>query len=363
MEWSTNNVYLYGEYKKDQFKIRSKLAMFDLDGTLIQTKTGHKFPKDKNDWKLFSTNIPKKIKEHSRDFSIIIISNQAGLHNNQKKTDEWKAKLDMITILFDVPLRVYCSTNHDIYRKPYPKFFELMTKELKQQKIDVDLINSFYCGDACGRSSDHSDCDYKFALNSKVNFILPEKLFDNIQTKVPDIKYPVINEINSYINIKQPDFIFTIKEMIIMVGFQGSGKSTFVNNILVPLGYVRINQDLLKTKQKCLKQVNNEMKLNNSVVIDNTNPSNSIRGEYIKLGYKYGYNIKCVKMDVSEDYARHNASYRTYKYGIKSMPIAFIMYKKNYNEPLLTEGINEIIKMKQKLDKNTLDSDYFMYLI
>ena len=363
MEWSNNNGYLHGEFKKDQFKIRSKLAMFDLDGTLIQTKSGHKFPKDHNDWKLFSENVPKKIKELCHDFSIVIISNQSGLHNNPKKTEEWKAKLDMLAKLFDVPLRVYCSTNHNIYRKPYPKFFELMSKEIKQNKSNVDLTESFYCGDACGRPNDHSDCDYKFSLNCKIKFFLPEKMFDNVQTKIPDVVYPVINEIRSYIDLKQQDFAFSNREIIIIVGFQGSGKSTFVNNVLVPMGYVRINQDTLKTKQKCLKEVNKEMALNKSVVIDNTNSSNTTRGEYIKLAIKYGYNVKCIKFDVSENYSRHNASYRTYKYGVDPIPsIAFSMYKKNYVEPQLTEGINEIIKIKPKLDKNSLEDDYFMYL-
>lgn len=43
------------------------------------------------------------------------------------------------------------------------------------------------------------------------------------------------------------------QELIIFVGPPGGGKSTFWNNHLKDKGYVRINQDTLKTKEKCLK--------------------------------------------------------------------------------------------------------------
>jgi len=35
--------------------------------------------------------------------------------------------------------------------------------------------------------------------------------------------------------------------MIILVGMPGSGKSTFANRVLLPLGYQWINRDTLKT--------------------------------------------------------------------------------------------------------------------
>ena len=31
-------------------KISNKMAAFDLDGTIIKTKSGRRFPKDKDDW-------------------------------------------------------------------------------------------------------------------------------------------------------------------------------------------------------------------------------------------------------------------------------------------------------------------------
>jgi bifunctional polynucleotide phosphatase/kinase len=43
---------------------------------------------------------------------------------------------------------------------------------------EIDLKESIYCGDAAGRNTkgakDHSDADYKFALNIGITFKVPE---------------------------------------------------------------------------------------------------------------------------------------------------------------------------------------------
>ncbi len=58
--------------------------------------------------------------------------------------------------------------------------------------------------------------------------------------------------------------------MVICVGSPGSGKSTFVNTFFAD--YVRINNDDLKTKEKCMKACEQNLKEKKSVIVDNTNP-------------------------------------------------------------------------------------------
>jgi bifunctional polynucleotide phosphatase/kinase len=42
--------------------------------------------------------------------------------------------------------------------------------------------------------------------------------------------------------------------MVIFVGPPGGGKSSFFDRFLGPRGYVRINQDTLRTREKCLTE-------------------------------------------------------------------------------------------------------------
>jgi DNA 3'-phosphatase len=78
-EWNDGGSYILG-YTKDM-EITKDIACFDLDGTLIKTKSKKKFPVNSNDWVFaFDKNIIiEKIKEYSdTNYTIIIISNQAG---------------------------------------------------------------------------------------------------------------------------------------------------------------------------------------------------------------------------------------------------------------------------------------------
>lgn len=360
--WDNSNSYLFGKYKLEPNQIKSKLALFDLDGTLILCKSGKRFAKDENDWKFYSEhNVKKELKYYTDNgYTVMIISNQAGLNTGQK-LDEWMLKLNNIIKIIDIPIQIYASISHDKYRKPLPSLFNEIIKST-QTKISIN--ECFYVGDACGRATDHSDSDYKFAINCKIKFMTPEEIFLKETVMIPPINYPVFDEIKQYTGNKKYDYKINKydKEIILMVGMQGSGKSTFTTSNLVSADYVRINQDTLKTKIKCLKETEEMMKQNKNIVIDNTNAKKDTRKDFINLANKYDYKVRCVIMDVSHDFCHHNAVYRSYKLGTEMIPsIAFNMYKKNYEEPKLDEGIKDIVKLKPVIEK--YDGDYVMMLI
>ena len=77
--------------------------------------------------------------------------------------------------------------------------------------------------------------------------------------------------------------------MAIMIGIQGSGKSTFCRAHLG--GFKRINLDTLHTRNKENIEINEAIAEKKNLVIDNTNPTAEERAKYILKGKEAGYKI------------------------------------------------------------------------
>lgn len=79
--------------------------------------------------------------------------------------------------------------------------------------------------------------------------------------------------------------------MVIFIGIQASGKSTFHHDFLKPLGYAHINLDTLRTRDRERNALLNCLREGIPVVIDNTNPELADRQRYIPLAREYGYEV------------------------------------------------------------------------
>jgi len=354
MIWDNNFPYLYGETK--DFELKKNIASYDIDGTIITTKSGKVFPIDYKDWKFLYENTITKLREYyNKDYCIIFISNQGGLKTIEQK-DNWKKKINNIVKEIDIPLCVYSSADNYFYRKPFATIWNIIKSKI--------LISdkSFYCGDAAGRKNDHNDTDYKFALNCDIKFMTPEMVFLN-KSKCNDCKinYPNLSELNNNSNYNfLPE---KNRELIIMFGFPGSGKSTFINKYIEPFEYVIINQDILKTKNKCINETEKYMKINKNIVIDSLNYTKEMRKIYINIAKKYNYNVRCIVLNTSYEISKHNMLYRYYKSNGTESRIPDLVYnkmKKNTELPDINEGIKNIeyIDPIRPLDE---DYNYYMY--
>jgi len=358
INWLNNDSYLYGT--TTNFKFTDKLACFDIDGTIIQTKSGKTFPINKSDWIfLFKNKTIDKLKEYvNNNYCIIFISNQAGLHTTAQ-TDDWMYKMNTIVESLNCPLIILASIVKDRFRKPMPSMFNFIIELMQKQHVVIDMNKSFYCGDASGRPHDHSDTDYKFALNCELTFYVPEEIFLAETCMTKSITYFDFDKylLNAPIN---PTIEFTQNELIILCGFPASGKSS-VANILVQLGYMRINQDTLKTKKKCLTLTQNYIQEGLSVVIDNLNYEVDVRKEYIDIANKYKYTIKSIVMSTSFELSYHNNMYRYWKNNNHNIvpSIVYNKYKSKYVKPSIKEGFGQIIDYHFTIPSN--DPDYFLY--
>jgi bifunctional polynucleotide phosphatase/kinase len=334
-----------------------KIAMFDLDDTIIKFT---KFDDDKFEYKYI--NIIEKLVELNKEYHLIIISNQLNLLKNKNhRYENWKIKIKSLFEDFTknkLQIELYASVTDDIYRKPRWGIYNIIFDKYK-------IKPEFYCGDALGRQGDFSDTDLKFALNCNIKVKSPENIFLHENSKKINISYPKLNNnINNQIFNK-----ITIpkeKEMIILVGMPASGKSYisaeiqskgFIENKL----YMIINRDKLKTIEKCIKYCESNLKLNLSVIIDNTNPSITDRKKFIDLAKKYSYTIRCINFVIPMELALHNNYYRHFKYTTQFTTqlipkIAYNIFKSKYVNPEIKEGYKEIIEI------NSILNDDYQYL-
>jgi bifunctional polynucleotide phosphatase/kinase len=283
-----------------------KIAAFDYDWTLVKPKDEKTFPRDINDWQWLRESVPEVLKKlHEDGYSIVVFTNQ---------TKAWKLEqIRKVMSLLDIPVKVAVGITKT-YQKPNTVLFDMIIKH----KWDKDA--SFYVGDALGRVNDWSDSDKLFANKVGIKYMAPEEIFMSNKPKT---------------NVDKSDK----QEIMIMVGYPGSGKSTIVEEFKKYDNYAVLHGDDLKTPAKLLKGAENAIKDGMSVIIDATNPSVEKREPYIRLANKYKIKARCVHVNTSfeESLARNNKR-------DKQVPkIAYYVYRKKFEEPSKKEGCEVIV--------------------
>jgi bifunctional polynucleotide phosphatase/kinase len=324
----------------------STIACFDLDYTLIKPKSGKKFPIDKNDWEWMYPNVPEKLKDYyEKKYTIVIFSNQKKLKN----LDDFIYKIQMIETNLSIPINIFISLENDYYRKPHTGMFDkLLTL------TNIDMTHSFYCGDAAGRNNDFSNSDRLFAHNCNLTFILPENCFLNHNFILPDLP---IHPITDYISTKDKDFEIIQKInkylgnsdniAIINIGAPASGKSFFTNSLMsLNNTFHKFSNDEIKNKKKLLSSLKKSLETNRNVIIDNTNPDVITRKIFVDLCKEYNYKIIFCWFNLPLDISKFLNEYRT-QIGKSHIPaLVYNIYKKKFEIPSITEGIDKIIEIK-----------------
>jgi bifunctional polynucleotide phosphatase/kinase len=372
MYWSETNNYLKGiDNNLDELSDPVRVASFDLDDTIIHR------PKGKGEkWQFIKLDIKKKIAELvANNYIIVIFTNQGGMSRGKNfDKPKWRKAIEELkeSLTSEIPnnkyyFAVYVAKNYDLYRKPNLGLWNLMKEDLKEE-FHLDKIGisnkSFFCGDAAGRISaspykkkaypstnkgDFSDTDIKFAMNIGIKFYTPEEFFIHNPPKM-EYKLSGINPKEMLEEILENDEKYNFKprtkEMIIMVGQPGSGKTDFVIKYIKPYGYVHINQDTCKTRGKCLALTKEALEKNKSIVIDNTNPNIESRNPYISLAMDYGYkHIRAIIINTDEAMAKHLNNVR-HIYSNGSVPkindIVYRIFNKIYIKPQSCEHFDKI---------------------
>jgi len=164
----------------------AKIAAIDLDGTMIARKSTNQWgPKDADDWKWLTATVPAKIKElHEGGYKLVIFTNQGSIKGAMlgAASDKIRAMIDNVLKGLStaagtaIPAQVLIATTNDNFRKPGTGMWEFFVENLNGG-VAPDLAESFFVGDAAGRSEDINGgaaSDKEFAAAIGIKFILPE---------------------------------------------------------------------------------------------------------------------------------------------------------------------------------------------
>lgn len=115
-------------------------------------------------------------------------------------------------------------------------------------------------------------------------------------------------------------------------------------------GYHIVNRDGLGSWQKCVVECKTALNAGKSVVVDNTNPDPESRQRYLQCAVQFGVKARCFYFTTSLAHARHNNRFRELA-GSRSDhnrvgEIAFRRYKSRFEEPHLSEGFAEIVRIQ-----------------
>tara|TARA_Y100000389_G_scaffold204918_1_gene260783 strand:- start:1608 stop:2927 length:1320 start_codon:yes stop_codon:yes gene_type:complete len=129
------------------------------------------------------------------------------------------------------------------------------------------------------------------------------------------------------------------KYLVIMVGPQGSGKSTLSKYFEQLLDYNIINNDIIRSKPKAKSYFDKYYSTPSTkgIVIDNTNPTKSDRDYWINKNVSQ-WNVVIIYINIEKPVCIHSTHYRAFHNNIVIPTVAIHTWYKRFQEPTTDEG-------------------------
>jgi DNA 3'-phosphatase len=347
-------------YKSNDFNfdpLKPRLAMFDIDYTLITPKNG-KNPyslhqeTDSHNYVYLGPIFDKFKALKNKGYTIALITNQ--MYWN-RATQEYHTKFENIQKDFEKELGwspyIYIATNEK-FVKPNIAIFVLFAGHLSDgfvinstylQKTTpiqgIETPNFFYCGDASGKKDSFppyrwSSVDRNYAYNISEAF---NKYFN--QSNLCKYIRPI-----SFFGGHTP-ITRAQQELVIMVGNPGSGKSS-TSFRFKKRGYKVCVGEIVKNK--LLDCVSENLHKGYSVIVDSMNYSRKGRERYIKLAQELKLPVRILWFIRDgrpfNTLRGYNSEKNTVYAHRKQVPdVVYNIYSKKFEEPTKEEGEIEIV--------------------
>lgn len=230
------------------------LYMFDVDGTILTAINGSVVSDEDFE---FLGPVPEVFERLEKAGAVIaLVSNQMYWKDKQKE------KFRRLRILFPTVIQAVATGSSSLYRKPQAAIFHEIVAVIGGKPRSVH-----YIGDAIGPTVTYppykwSDSDKAFAEAIGATFHEPIEFFPPAHKPLPDIGQ---------------------QELVLFVGPPGSGKSTVAASMVnKDPNHVVVNQDLLGTKAKVIKDGAAAWAAGKSVIVDAKHPTRAKRHEIVE---------------------------------------------------------------------------------
>ena len=176
-----------------------KIAIFDMDRTIIRTKTFREHPIGINDWMFWDPTVPSKLKQvKDKGYRVVIVTNQKRLSQGHTTLNEIQSKIEDFSNQIGIEMSAFIATSDDEFRKPLPGIWNFILDKHNTAKIDKDQC--FIVGDASVRANvgyrrkhkHKSDADRIFAINCGLAYYTPEHFFLGKKVVLLDIPLSIV---------------------------------------------------------------------------------------------------------------------------------------------------------------------------
>jgi predicted kinase len=132
-------------------------------------------------------------------------------------------------------------------------------------------------------------------------------------------------------------------EMIILIGLQGAGKSTFYRQRFAGT-HVLVSRDLLRNNSNPARRqrqlIEEALRAGRSLVVDNTNPAREERMELVRLGRAHGARVRGYYFEAQ---VRQSLARNALREGRARVPdVAIFATKKKLVRPSYEEGFDRL---------------------